>query len=73
MRPYYETPWDNTPIYGFNKKLGYVTLKYDRDSGRYVEIDPKMPKRVVKTKFEKVMLHKSLLPEFRSWEDARRK
>lgn len=72
-RPYMETPWDNTPLIGFNRKLGYVTLRFNDATMRFDQIEPSVPADCRPGNDETVVIHGSHLPEFRAWEASLKK
>ncbi len=67
----YETPWDNTPLIGFCKQLGFVFLRQD-GSRRYVEFEPRLLKSPRKVPYETLIIHQSRLGDLRQWEQKLR-
>jgi fructose-1,6-bisphosphatase/inositol monophosphatase family enzyme len=59
--PFWETPWDITPLIGISKKLGYVYLKptgnaYD---DKWVRFEPRITTKKYKANYDTLIVHES--------------
>ncbi len=71
LKARHETPWDDTPLVGFCKKLGFKFLKQD-GSGRFEEFAPKLVESPRKVAHETLIVHESRLGDLRQWEQESR-
>jgi fructose-1,6-bisphosphatase/inositol monophosphatase family enzyme len=71
MKGHYETPWDNTPLIGFCKKLGFTFLRQD-GTRRFVEYEPRLLKSPKKVNYDTLVIHGSRIEDLRKWEYALR-
>lgn len=67
MKPRKMTPWDDTPVIGLSKSLGFVFLRLGPD-GRFQEFEPEISPVPVPMNHETIIIHRSRLDELREWE-----
>ena len=68
-----QTPWDVTPVIGMNERLGYVHLRIiphevHISTPFFIErFNPLVSKTIIEEPYEVLTIHKSRLPELKSW------
>jgi fructose-1,6-bisphosphatase/inositol monophosphatase family enzyme len=62
LKQNFVTPWDETPIVGISKKLGFVFLEISDDGFRTLNMHPK--RTVEKRNSQILVIHESRYPEF---------
>lgn len=62
------TPWDDTPVIGMSKRLGFVFFHPSKDATSFNQFDPQ-PSKVVWTPEipDTLIIHHSRIPEFAEW------
>ncbi len=65
FNPSFETPWDQAPIVGICKKLGFKFLAVKNNE--IVEEDPKLIKKIMERPYYYIILHESRIPELQNW------
>ena len=63
----YNTPWDDTPLVGINKKLGFVYIKFDRATGVAEVFEHHLPKTVSKKGYIEIVVHKNNADKVLAW------
>ncbi len=66
LKPTQTTPWDDTPVIGFFRALGFIFIKIAPD-GKVSRFDPPLVTRPQKVKYETLVIHASRLDEARTW------
>ncbi len=62
------TPWDDTPIIGLSRRLGFRWFKPARDFHGFLEIDPRPHKEVLTPDIpDTLIFHTSRIGEFMTW------
>ncbi len=70
LKPGKTTVWDNSPLIGISKKLGFVPMVYDNERNRFLKTDFKIiATRDLMNQEETLVIHQSQVPKFRSWQD----
>jgi len=62
MGPAHQTPWDDTPIVGISRKLGFVYLRSDGETS-WKQYEPALVKEVVERPYWTAVIHKSNLDQ----------
>jgi fructose-1,6-bisphosphatase/inositol monophosphatase family enzyme len=61
LAPHWDTPWDNNPLIGIAKTLGYRMYKYSDTTNKWVELDTKVVRDVKEIKYEVLITHPNLI------------
>jgi fructose-1,6-bisphosphatase/inositol monophosphatase family enzyme len=69
MKPRTATPWDDTPVIGFFRKLGFVFYKLEPGAARFERFDPPLLTAPTAVTHESLVIHSSRVPEFEAWQD----
>ncbi len=67
MKPGFDTPWDSTPIFGINKKLGFKHFKMNPETEEVEVFEPILPKKVSKKGYIEFVAHESKVEEIISF------
>ncbi len=67
LTPTYETPWDLMPVLGISKKLGFKFLRYENETGMFIEAEPKLTKKVVEMPHNMLIIHEAHIAELNQW------
>ncbi len=59
LSPNYIEPWDEAPIWGISKKLGFVFLKWDDKKNNFIEEDWQFRKKTYGRPYELLVIHKA--------------
>ncbi len=63
LKASFNTPWDNTPTIGVNRKLGFKHVKFDPTTGAAAVFEPELPTVVAKKGYIEVITHESHVAE----------
>ncbi len=67
LKSAFDTPWDNTPIMGINKKLGFKHMKFDPETNACEVFEPGLPTTVRKKGYVEFVAHESKVEEILTW------
>ena len=72
MKPGYATPWDRWPVVGISRKMGFIFLRRSLDERvrELEEFDPVISTGMSREETHCLVIHRSRLEEFRSWESS---
>ncbi len=62
LDPAHSTPWDETPVLGINRALGFIFIKVHND-GMFEVFDPELPLVTVPTLYNTIVVHKDYTPK----------
>jgi hypothetical protein len=65
----YGTPWDDTPVIGISKKLGFVFMEPNEQQTRFVVTHPVPIEEVATHGNFQLVIHESLLPQIEAWQE----
>ena len=66
LGPWHNIPWDQTPVVGINRKLGFVEIKYTEETGARLA-DPVLSKVVLPPDGWTLVVHKDNAPGVLAW------
>lgn len=67
LEPGYVTPWDETPVLGINKRLGFKHFRIDRQMNTMTEFTPQCAQKIVKHGYSELVIHAQHVEEVREW------
>ncbi len=68
LEPGYTTPWDQTPVVGILKRLGFVFYRiYENDLGTMVKAEPALIKEITRFPYTEVIVHQAHEETLTDW------
>lgn len=73
IAPGFKTPWDEAPIIGITKRLGYRFLQVDHFTHELIPYIPKICTQVCEDCYYNLIVHRDHVPEVMAWINKERK
>lgn len=64
LPPSFETPWDATPVFGISKKMGFIFMKIDSNTGEWKVYEPTLSTQTYYRNYDVLVIHENYITDF---------